>query len=105
MSKIYNQILQTILKGMDGKTRDDFTTADHMVKFLDNMMMEFANWIQGNGYIMVYSKKLGISKYINGNEFNILINGSDHHYTELLNNHGKTTEELLEEFKVYYNNK
>lgn len=71
--------------------------------FTDLMKMvavNFATWMEDNSWVVVYSEELKIRAYVDGLKNDVLVNGSDYHYTKLINEHGKTLEELYEMFLV-----
>lgn len=56
---------------------------------------EFAEWTERN-YSFVISKKK--SAWVNANENTIYTHGSEYHFDKLVNEHGKTINELYAEF-------
>jgi len=59
---------------------------------------KFATWLSDNSWTVVDSKELKRRAYVNASKNTIYLNGSDYHYTKLINEHGKTIEELYDIF-------
>jgi len=68
-------------------------------------MIAFAEWLCDTPWIKVHSDTLNKSAYVDAGFNNILINGSDYHFTELIKNHGKTIEQMLAIYKQEQENK
>lgn len=71
--------------------------------FTDLMKMvatKFATWLEDNSWKTVYSEELKKTAYVNTSENKILIHGSDYHFTMMINEHGKTIDELYEMFLI-----
>lgn len=64
-------------------------------------MKNFVEWVDET-YAMVHSDELKTSAWINCKEESVLVNGSDYHYTTLINEKGITTEKLIE---IYFQTK
>lgn len=65
-------------------------------------MFEFTKWFEER-YTLIESKKLKKCAYVDSITNDILIHGSDEHFTELIKNHGKTIEECYEIYKAKNN--
>lgn len=61
--------------------------------------INFGEWV-GKNYCEVSSEKLNKTMWVNYVENTVLVNGSDEHFTRLVNEHGKTIEEVFNEFKL-----
>lgn len=61
--------------------------------------VEFAEWIEDNSYARIHSKELNKSAWVNCEEHDVMANGSDYHFTVLINQVGKTTEQLYNLYK------
>lgn len=64
--------------------------------------VKFSTWIIDNGWECIYSEELSKRGWIDTSKHDVLTHGSDYHYTKLIKEHGKTTEELYELFKLDY---
>lgn len=71
-----------------------------IIETMKMVAVNFATWLEDNYWIAVYSEELKIRAYVDGLKNDILVNGSDYHYTKLINEHGKKIEELYEMFLV-----
>lgn len=59
--------------------------------------ISFAEWVE-NRYASIYSKELDKSMYVDCIENDVLIHGSDYHFTQLITDHGKTIDQLFDLF-------
>lgn len=57
----------------------------------------FAEWCEDN-YTKVYSDELKKSAWVNVREETVLAHGSDYHYTTLIKESGRTTDQLVEKY-------
>lgn len=60
--------------------------------------LTFGAWLIKKKYILIYSKELKKELYINASEHDVLINGSDYHYTKLIEQEGKILQEVYDKF-------
>ncbi len=75
---------------------DDEKTSD-ILNYGKSQAILFLDFVS-DGWVLIDSKRLGISKWVNVKENKVYANGSDLHYTTLINDVGKTTEELFDLF-------
>ena len=60
--------------------------------------IDFATWLEDNAWTAVWSDKLSIRAYVDASKYEILINGSDEHFTRLIKRDSKSLSELYEMF-------
>jgi len=65
---------------------------------MKEISVAFAEWIENNGYIKIHSEELKQSAWVDSIKHKILNNGSDYHYTDLINHYGYSTERLWDLF-------
>lgn len=85
-------------KDMEGEVRGDAENPD-TVEAVEQECIRFADWIQENGYTLVRSLELNKRAWVNCIENEVLVHGSDYHFTKLINEVGLTTKQLFTIFK------
>ncbi len=60
--------------------------------------INFATWMEDNGWQCVYSKELKKRAYV---DCGVMKHGSDYHFTKIIKEHGKTLDELWELFVLH----
>ncbi len=61
--------------------------------------IHFQNWIVDNDWQVVHSESLNKRAYVDSSTHDIFLHGSDLHYTNLIEKHGKTIQELFNIYK------
>lgn len=75
---------------------DNANTGKFHADVTANACCLFGPWLNEH-YVLVTSKKMNHSAYVN-KAHDILIHGSDLHYTNLIIQHGKSVSDLFQEF-------
>ncbi|MFA7307602.1 MAG: hypothetical protein WC026_13120 [Hyphomicrobium sp.] len=71
---------------------------DTHIETAKTVAIEFATWMEDNAWTAVYSKELKKRAYVDASKNTVLLHGSDYHFTKLINENGKTIDELYELF-------
>ncbi len=71
-------------------------------KIIEDEAVGFAEWIEDNKWVVVYSEELNKRAYVDASKEKVLLHGSDYHYTTLVRERGKS---LIELFQLYKNRK
>lgn len=59
----------------------------------------FADWLYDTGWRAVDSVELDKRAWVDSSKHDILINGSDYHFTKLIKDHGKSLEDVYQLYK------
>ncbi len=62
------------------------------------LAINFATWLEDNSWAAVRSNKLGKTAYIDCSKHNVYVHASYEYLTKLVQEHGKTLEELCDMF-------
>ena len=71
---------------------------DFITDTVKMVAVNFATWLEDSDWTAVYSEELKKRAYVDSSKNKILVYGSDYHFTKLINEHGKTLDELYEMF-------